>query len=132
MKFAKSELTYLEVHHLYKQLKDEESGLRSELTDKKLLSLTKKCWTTLKHVMQSLMLANEYDILHDSYQQKQSNGDDDKSKKKKAIKTPKAKSKKSGVDILIKLLLRCREMYDSKERVQRIIKQLYRRQELIR
>jgi hypothetical protein len=56
-----------------------------------LKNLTKRCWKTMKKLMNALLLLDEYEILFESYQKKNTD----------------------NVETLIKLLLRCEKLYDS-------------------
>ena len=94
-------LNYSEVINYYEMLKN--PALKDQMDDNKQKSLTRKCWKTMKRLMNALLLIDEYNILFESYNKKEK------------------ENKNSLTDTLIKLLLRCQKLYDSQQECVRIL-----------
>lgn len=58
----------VELLHLYKQLKD--PNLRNELDGRQLEHMSKKCWETLRVVMNELLLTREFEVIESNYKRK--------------------------------------------------------------
>lgn len=101
-------LTEKEVHHYYSVVRDD--ALKAELTAPEKKTLNKKCWKTLEHLMKSLILNDDFQIIFDSYTQKRAANE----LRFQNEKTPQKEIERLELEHLIKVLLRCQKMFDAK------------------
>lgn len=85
--------------------------------------MIKKCQITLKVLMLSLMLHKEYDIVNESYKRK---FDGKLLKDKTDVQVLNFR-----LEPLLKILLRCRNLYDAKHEVVRILVKTKKREKLL-
>jgi hypothetical protein len=91
--------------------------LKEQFNKNQKKNLLIKCWKTLKVLMETLIMKKEYEILFESFQRKEDmykiRCERDKIKEPEII---------NNLEInIIKTLLRCKRVYDSKQEIVRIL-----------
>mmetsp|Transcript_19364 Transcript_19364/g.29690 ORF Transcript_19364/g.29690 Transcript_19364/m.29690 type:complete len:148 (+) Transcript_19364:6235-6678(+) len=114
-----------EISHYYTVMKD--PALKGQLSsqDKKLL--TRRLWKTLKVYMSSMMLIKDFNIIFESFKNKQQTTEKNAAAgrlKPEQVETIEDES-------TIKLLLRCEKMYDAKQEIVRILIKIKKREQLM-
>jgi len=110
-------LSMKEVNHHYALMK-EESLRDTYMVDSDYEALNAKLLDTLKHLMFSLMLHAEFSMIESAF-------------KLKEKQLSKSKGKADRVELVLKALLRCRNLFEAKHEVAKILVAVRKREALL-
>ena len=112
-----------EVDNYYKVVK----ANPEQFTRDEIKTFNIKSWLTLEYLMNSLNLKKEFDILFESQQQKIARDE----KNIKLTKPPQEEIEANENENLIKILIRCKKMYECYQEIVRILVKVKKRKQLI-
>lgn len=97
------------------------------MSRKEVRDLNIKSWLTLEHLMHTLNLKKEFEILFDSHQQKLQKEET----MNKWKKVPEDEIEQAENEHIIKVLIRCKKMYECYQEIVRILVKVKKRRQLI-